>query len=86
MSSISRYYALTREQKLALSSEQLLQAVNLEAVERGISPPTRLSDQIRLIEAKGFSIPPEATRFFELMAPTSNYGSGERTGIAFSTE
>lgn len=84
--STQRYYALTREQKLALSSEQLLQAVNLEAVERGISPPTRLSDQLRSIDAKGFSIPPEATRFFELMAPANTYGEGSRTGIAFQTE
>ncbi len=82
----TRYYALTREQKLALSSEDLLQAVNLEAIERGISPPTRLSDQLRNIDPKGFTIPPEATRFFELLAPTNTYGNGERTGIAFQTE
>lgn len=82
----TRYYALTKEQRLSLTNEELLRAVKLEAVERGIPLPTTLSDILKQSDAKGFHVPPDATRLFELMSVSSSYGNPSGTGIAFLTE
>lgn len=82
----TRYYALTKEQRLSLTNEELFRVVKLEAVERGIPLPTTLSEELKQSDAKGFHVPPDAVRVFELMSVSSNYGSPTGTGIAFRTE
>ena len=82
----TRYTELTAAQKLGLTPEALLVTVKLEAIARGIELPTELGEQLLRTEAKGFNLPPDAVRFFELCAKTANYGAASPTGIAFRTE
>lgn len=80
----TRYTALSTEQKLALTSEDLDVAIQLEAAERGIPIPITFSEAINQMGYVGYSIPANAVAFYELMAPGRYHQS--RTGICFKTE
>lgn len=81
-----KYSHLSVQEKLALDSDGLYHASILEAIDRGISPPTRLSDALNLKDAKGWWVPADATKVYQLVAKNQNYGEGKGTGIAFLTE
>jgi hypothetical protein len=78
-----KYTSLTDAQKLALNSEEFLIAVKLEGIDRGIKPPLTLENALRQSEMQGFSMPPDAVFFYEIIAPKSY--SAERTGVCFKT-
>lgn len=78
----TRYTALSAEQKLALTSEDLDIAIQLEAAERGIPIPITFSDAINQIGYVGHSIPAEAVGFYEIHTGAYN-GS---TGVCYKTE
>ena len=80
-----KYSDLSEGEKLSLLDADLVRAVTLEAVHRGIAPPTRLDTAISLTGAKGFSMPAEADVVYEICAKTKNYGGVDRTGIAFKS-
>lgn len=81
----TRYYDLSTEQKLALTSEELSIATNLESAERGIAIPLNLAEFIQQQGYVGHQIPLDAVGFYQLMAP-KNYGGHQATGICFKTE
>lgn len=51
------YYQLTREEKIKLSSDELVDAVKLEAINRNIKPPVTLSDALKATEWVGYQVP-----------------------------
>ena len=51
------YYQLTREEKIKLSSDELVDAVKLEAINRNIKPPVTLSDALKTTEWIGYQVP-----------------------------
>jgi len=79
----TRYTALSTEQKLALTSEQLDKAIQLEAAERGIPIPMEFGDAINQLGYVGYTIPADSVSFYEIVTP--GY-SGGRTTICFKTE
>lgn len=82
----TKYSDLSIAEKLSLDSEGLLRAATLEAIDRGISPPTRLSDALNLKDAKGWWVPGDATKVYELVSKNRAYSEPLGTGIAFLTE
>lgn len=82
----TKYSALSTSEKLSLDDAGLLRAITLEAIDRGVSLPTRLSDALKRTDAKGFWVPADAHRLYEICAKGRNYGEPTRTGIAFPTE
>lgn len=78
-----RYFGLTDAQKLALTADDLRLAIKLEAVQRGIKPPITLEAHIRQSENIGFTTPPDAMVFHEIMVPTSYNVEG--SGVCFQT-
>ena len=83
--STKRYTDLTVSEKLSLdSSDGFINAVKIEAIQRGIKIPTTLSQAINSFPLTGFSIPPDAVMLYEICAPSS-YGEPKKTGVAFKT-
>lgn len=84
---MKRYYDLTKQEKLALSGEDIHDSIKLEAIHRGVKPPVTLDAVINQYGFTGFTVPPDATVFYELVGPSA-YSSeaGEPCGIAFRTE
>lgn len=83
---MKRYYELTKEEKLALDSEQLTVAIKLEAIERGIKPPLTLSEHINQGLYTGYTLPADSVAFWEVCYSKEHYSSGfEPTGLAFKT-
>ena len=81
-----RYTFLSAEQKLALTSEDLTTAINLEAAERGVAIPLNLADHIQQQGYVGHHVPADAVGFYQIMTPCK-YGSGvEPSGVCFKTE
>lgn len=78
-----KYTSLTDAQKLALTPEDFLVAVKIEAIERGVKPPITLANALKQSEAQGFSMPPDAVFFYEILAPTSY--DNKPSGIVFRT-
>lgn len=83
---MKKYSDLSTAEKLSLDSEGLSKAATLEAIDRGISPPTRLSDALNLKDAKGWWVPADATKVYELVSKNRAYSEPLGTGIAFLTE
>lgn len=81
---MKRYTELTKQEKIALSNDGFYDAVKLEAIQRGISPPITLSEALRTLEFRGFNIPPDAVSFYEISIP-EEYSNTKETGIAFRT-
>jgi DNA-binding Lrp family transcriptional regulator len=57
---------LTRAQILALTNEELNDAIRLEAIERNIAPPITLSEALRRSEWRGYQRPAEAIKVFRI--------------------
>lgn len=83
---MNKYSDLSVSEKLTLDDAGLARAATLEAIDRGISPPTKLSDALQRTGARGWWMPAEAHRMFEICAKERQYGEAKRTGIAFPTE
>jgi len=83
---MKKYTDLSVSEKLTLDDAGLCRASTLEAIDRGISPPTKLSDALQRTGARGWWMPADAHRMFEICAKERNYSEAKRTGIAFSTE
>lgn len=81
---MKRYFDLTESEKLALSSEQMTDAVKIEAIHRGIKTPLSLDNIVENIGCYGFSLPADCKTFYELCTP-KQYGGVERSGICFVT-
>jgi hypothetical protein len=81
----TRYTALSTEQKLALTSEELDTAIQLEAAERGIPIPIAFSDAVNQMGYVGYTIPQDAASFYEIMTPCRHSGHS-RSGVCFKTE
>ena len=71
---------------MALNSpEDFINAVKIEAIQRGIKIPTTLSQAINSFGLTGFNLPPDAVVLYEICAPDSSYSEPKSTGIAFKT-
>jgi hypothetical protein len=81
---MKRYSELTTNEKLALSNEDFQTAATMEAIERGIKPPIKISEILRQDEWVGFSVPPDSVIFYEIMCP-AQYGDAKPTGLLFRT-
>lgn len=77
-----RYFDLSTDQKLKLTSEQLYDAIRIEAINRGIKPPITLDAVLRQTEYRGFTTPPESVVVYEIVHTTS-YSGVKETGVAF---
>ena len=82
----TRYYDLSTEQKLALTSEELTKAIKLEAAERGVAVPLNLSEVIQQQGYVGHHVPADAVGFYQIMAPSRYGGAGNPSGVCFKTE
>lgn len=80
------YFALTTDQKIALTSESVQTAIELEAANRGIKPPLKLTDELNQYPFIGYTTPANSVSFYEILRPTKYSGNGERTGLCFKTE
>jgi len=83
---MKRYNSHTAAEKLALTNEEIEKACQLEAAERGIAIPVSMGHLMDSAGYKGFQVPADATKFYELRIPTRYNGSTEATGICFRTE
>lgn len=83
---MKKYSDLSASEKLALDENQLVRSIELEAIERGIPLPTKLTDALKLTDAKGFWMPADASKVYEICAKNRGYGDAAGTGIAFQTE
>jgi hypothetical protein len=81
---MKRYFDLTESEKLALSSEQMTDAVKIEAIHRGIKTPLSLDNIVENIGCSGFNLPADCKTFYEICTP-KQYGGVERSGICFVT-
>lgn len=81
---MKRYFDLTESEKLALSSEQMTDAVKIEAIHRGIKTPLSLDNIVENLGCSGFNLPADCKTFYELCTP-KQYGGVERSGICFVT-
>lgn len=79
------YFKIPEAERLSLTDADLIIAIKLEAIDRGIDLPTSLDESLQRSGAKGFSIPADTSKVFEICAKTSTYGSADRTGIAFQS-
>ena len=86
MNTVRRYFDLTTAERLSLNDANFIRSIELEAAHRGVQLPTKLDDAMNLAGAKGFNIPGDASKVYELCARKTSYGTPERTGIAFLTE
>jgi hypothetical protein len=71
------------EMLLMLTADEIHTSIKLEAIERGIDLPLKLSECIKNHGVSSFSIDSDALSFFELVAP-GEYQS-TNTGICFKT-
>lgn len=81
---MTRYFDLSRNEKLALTDETLEQATRIEAIHRGIKQPITLSDELKKSQFTGFSIPPNTTKVYEIM--TKGEYHHEASGLAYLTQ
>ena len=81
---MKRYFDLTEAEKLALSSEQMTDAVKIEAIHRGIKTPLSLDNIVENLGCSGFNLPADCKIFYEICTP-KQYGSIERSGICYTT-
>jgi hypothetical protein len=54
------YYRYSEAERAALTEEQLNDAIRIEAIERGITPPITLPESLQKQEFNGFSVPPKS--------------------------
>ncbi len=80
---MKKYYSLTEQEKLALTSADFTEAVMLESIERGIAPPITLENQINQVGFTGWSLPPDAVMFYEVVMP-GRYET-VKSGLCFKT-
>lgn len=59
---------MSGSQLLELNSEQLNDAIRLEAIKQGAAPPIALSDRVRSSEWLGFQVPAEYAKVWRLRA------------------
>lgn len=78
----TRYFDLSAAEKLALTGEQFQDAVRIEAIHRGVKPPTTLSDALRQACFTGFVMPREAVTVFEVIV-SGKYSGISETGLAY---
>lgn len=83
-SNMKRYFDLTETEKLALTSEQITDAIKIEAIHRGIKIPLPLDNIVENLGCSGFSLPADCKIFHEICVPQP-YGDAERSGICFNT-
>lgn len=83
---MKRYYSHTTEEKLALTNEEIEKSCQLEAAERGIAIPVSMGHLMDSSGYKGFQVPADATKFYEIRIPTRYSGNSEATGLCFRTE
>ena len=81
---MKRFSHLTDNEILALSNEEFEDSVRIEAIERGIAPPVKLSEALRTSEWRGYRQPGDGAVFWEIQVP-GLYRS-ERSGVAYRTE
>ncbi len=82
---MTKYTELTAAAKVALNGEDFNEAVKLEAAARGIELPITLDEAMKRKPYIGFTIPPNAVRFYEIQIP-NRYGNSKGTGLCFATE
>jgi len=82
---MTRYTELTAAEKVALTEEDFNEAVKLEAAARGIELPITLDEAMKRKPYIGFTIPPNAVRFYEIQIP-NQYGNPKGSGLCFATE
>lgn len=79
-----KFSGYTDDEILGLSSDQLEIAIRLEAIDRGVSPPMRLSEALRKSEWTGFQIPPDHIAVYEIVV--QHQFNDHRTGLAFLSQ
>lgn len=82
MQTPKRYFDLTESEKLALSSEAMMDAIKIEAIHRGIKTPLSLDNIMENLGCSGFQLPADCKIFYELCTP-KKYGGIERSGICY---
>jgi len=60
------YHQLSKDEKLALTSDQLNDAIKLEAISRGIKPPVTLSEALKRSEWVGYQQPAESVPVYAI--------------------
>lgn len=81
---MKRYYEYTENERMSLTSEQMLDAVKLEALSRGIRIPISMSEALRRSEFVGYQFPSEFVPVWEIMINESYSQKG--SGVAYLTE
>lgn len=84
--STKRYYEFTESERLALTPEETLAAVKIEAISRGIRPPTDLPEELQSAGFAGFQVPAGALKVYEIVFRPEQYGSTQESGLCFKTE
>lgn len=77
-----RYYEYSEAERVALTPEQTLDAVKIEAISRGIRPPLASDEALASAGYAGFQIPANSARVFEVVN-TAGYSRG--TGLVYKT-
>lgn len=80
----TRYFDLSKDQKLALTGESFSVAVKIEAIQRGIKPPVTLNSVLNQSGYTGWTYPNKGAAFFEIVVP-GRWGNASNTGLAFRT-
>lgn len=79
-----KFTGYTDDEVLALNNDQLDTAIRLEAIDRGIAPPIKLSEALRKSEWQGFEQPTDGITVFQIVL-RDQYNRRE-TGMAFLDE
>jgi hypothetical protein len=82
---MKQYTHLSAEEKLKLTNEEYADAVRMEAVERGVAIPIRLSEALRNSEYRGFQLPAEFLTVWRIISH-SDYSRSESDFAYLSEE
>lgn len=81
----TRYFDLSTDEKLALDSEGVRRATEIEAAHRGVAVPIELPEILTASAYSGFHVPAEAVGLYEVVIPGS-YDRLQPTGLCYRTE
>jgi hypothetical protein len=82
---MKQYTHLSAEEKLQLTNEEYADAVRMEAVDRGVALPIRLSEALRNSEYRGFQLPAEYLTVWRIVS-SGEYSRSESDFAYLSEE
>jgi hypothetical protein len=84
--STKRFCAYDDAELLALSQDELTDAIRIEAIERGFAPPMVLSEALKSSEYRGYQRLSESVAVFEIVLQGADGYGTHNTGLGYFSE